>query len=264
VQAILDGISCLTVKWTLVPLGQGRSLASHATYQAFLKATTKDKDSNPKLIVRVDVKAPDCPPKRQGPAAGHRPPRPPLAPLDSLLNARAIGSDATTQSVFRTLAGSAAKPTASGAQALPALPAPPVAAPTPPTPVPPAPARLSRAPVCASRASRPPRPPAPACLSRIRAHASCQRPRLARPPRRALQCNAAPKSLLSAAGTEIVYSLLWLCPEDNPVVLCLSVPSVSCAGWGGGVILRKLSKKVVFCMGRVCSYQSNMQDCVLL
>jgi hypothetical protein len=57
-QALLDGISGLTVKWTLVPLGQGRSLASHATYQALLKATTKDKDSNPNLMVRVDVKAP--------------------------------------------------------------------------------------------------------------------------------------------------------------------------------------------------------------
>ncbi len=85
-KALLDGISGLTVKWTLVPLGQGRSLASHADYQAFLKASTKEKDSNLNLMVRVDVKAPDDPPKRRGPAAGHRPPRPPLAALDSLLN----------------------------------------------------------------------------------------------------------------------------------------------------------------------------------
>ncbi len=54
-QAMLSSISCLTLKWTMVPLGPGGSLASHAKYQAFLEASTKDKDSNPDLMIRVDV-----------------------------------------------------------------------------------------------------------------------------------------------------------------------------------------------------------------
>jgi hypothetical protein len=41
-------------------------------------------------------------------------------------------------------------------------------------------------------------------------------------------CSAAP------AGNEIVYSLPQQCPKARPVVLRLSVPSVSCAGGGRG------------------------------
>ena len=191
-QAMLSGIYGLTVNWTAVTLGPGRSLASHADYQAFLKASTQDQDSNPNLMARVDVKAPDAPPRRRGPAVGSVRSRPPLAPLDSLLNA--IGSEATALPEFRTLADSAAKTTASRARALPALPAPPAAAPTPPAALaaqvriaPPRPARprLSRPPArprphprplpASARLSRPParprrlargasRPPAPALI----------------------------------------------------------------------------------------------------
>jgi hypothetical protein len=161
---MLGDTSGLTVNWTAVTLGPGSSLALHTEYQAFLEASTKDMDSNPNLMVRVDVKAPDAPPKRRGPAVGSR--RPPLAPLDSLdsiLNA--IGSGATALPGFRTLAGSAAKTNASRARALPALPAPPAAAPTPPALA--AQVGRARAPARALRASRPwpARGPGPALLT---------------------------------------------------------------------------------------------------
>ena len=107
-QAMLSGIYGLTVNWTAVTLGPGRSLASHADYQAFLKASTQDQDSNPNLMARVDVKAPDAPPRRRGPAVGSVRSRPPLAPLDSLLNA--IGTTALgALPGFHTLADSVAK-----------------------------------------------------------------------------------------------------------------------------------------------------------
>ncbi len=54
-QAMLGGISGLTVHWTIVPLGRSNSLTSHAEYQPFLKASTKDKDLNPNLMICVDV-----------------------------------------------------------------------------------------------------------------------------------------------------------------------------------------------------------------
>ena len=93
-QAMLGGISGLTVNWKMVPLGRGSSLTSHAEYQAFLKASSKDKDSNPNLMIRVDVRgSTEAPPKKRGFAPGSRAPRPPLAALDSLLNA--ISSEAS-------------------------------------------------------------------------------------------------------------------------------------------------------------------------
>ncbi len=90
-QAMLGSVSGLTVNWTVVTLGHGGSLASHAECQAFLEARTKDKDSNPDLMIRVDVLgSSEAQPKKRGFAPGQRPPRPPLAPLDSLLNAIGI------------------------------------------------------------------------------------------------------------------------------------------------------------------------------
>jgi hypothetical protein len=113
-QAMLRGIPGLTVNWTMIPLGHSGSLASHAEYRAFDAASTKDKDSNPNFMVRVDVKAPDGLPRRRGPAVGNRRPRQSLAALDSLLNA--IGTTALgALQGFHTLANSAAKTTASRA-----------------------------------------------------------------------------------------------------------------------------------------------------
>jgi hypothetical protein len=107
--------------WTAMHLGRGCSLASNGEYQAFLAASSKIQDCvvlNPHLMIRVDVKgSTDAPPKKRGPAVGSV--RLPLAALDSLLNGT------TALPVFRTLADSAAKTTASRARAVPALPAPP-------------------------------------------------------------------------------------------------------------------------------------------
>ncbi len=101
----------------MVPFGRCSSLTLHAEYQVFLKANTKDEDSNPNLMIRVDVRgSTEAPPKKQGFTLGNRLPRPPLAPLDSLLNAIST----TALPGFRALACSAAKPTASGTRALPA------------------------------------------------------------------------------------------------------------------------------------------------
>ncbi len=112
-QAMLGSVPGLTVNWTVVTLGHGGSLASQAEYQALLEASTKDKDSNPDLMIRVDVLgSSEAPPKKRGFAPGHRPPRPPLAALDSLLNA--IGTTALPG--VRTLADPAAKTTASRAE----------------------------------------------------------------------------------------------------------------------------------------------------
>ncbi len=75
-QAMLGSVSGLTLKWTMVPLGPVGSLASHAEYQAFLEASTKDKDSNPSLMIRIDIQgSSEAPPKKRGFASGHRPPR---------------------------------------------------------------------------------------------------------------------------------------------------------------------------------------------
>ncbi len=71
-QAMLGSISGLTLNWTMVPLGPGGSLALHAEYQAFLEASTEDKDSNPDLMIRVDVQgSSEAPPRKRVFAQGH-------------------------------------------------------------------------------------------------------------------------------------------------------------------------------------------------
>ena len=181
-QGMLDGFPGITVNWTAMHLGRGHTLASNTEYRAFLTASTKEKDGadlNPSLKIRVDVRgSTEAPLRKRGPAPWSQKPRPPLAVLDSLLNA--IGNTALPG--FHTLADSAAKTTASRARALPALPAPPAAAPTPRAALaaqvgiaPPRPARL--------RLSR---PPARARPRPRRLHASARLSRLpARPPARA-------------------------------------------------------------------------------
>ena len=79
---MLDGIPGITMTWTAMHLGRGCSLASNGEYQAFLAASTKEKDGvdlNPHQMIRVDVRGnTDAPPKRRGPAVGSVRPRPPL------------------------------------------------------------------------------------------------------------------------------------------------------------------------------------------
>ncbi len=86
---MLDGIPGITMTWTAMHLGRGCSLVSNSEYQAFLAASTKEKevaDSNPNLMIRVNVRgSTGAPPKRRGFAPGNRPPRPPLAPLNESL-----------------------------------------------------------------------------------------------------------------------------------------------------------------------------------
>jgi hypothetical protein len=92
-QAMLGGISSLAVYWAVVRLGCDRSLALHAEYQAFLKASTKDKDSDPNLRICVNVKAPDVPQKKGGPTVGSTQQHQQLVALCSIL--KGICSDAT-------------------------------------------------------------------------------------------------------------------------------------------------------------------------
>jgi hypothetical protein len=141
-QGMLDGFPCIALNWTTMHFGLGCSLASNGKYQAFLAASTKERDVdlNPHQMMCVNVRgSTDTPPKKQGPVVGSLRPRPPLAALDSLLNS--IGLEATalpglhtltcSAAGLHTLTCSAAKSTASGARALPALPALPAAAQTP-------------------------------------------------------------------------------------------------------------------------------------
>ncbi len=99
-QAMLSGIPGLTVKWTMIPLGTAARLHH-------MLNTGRLTQQVPRTRIRIQtlwsasmsrLHGPDAPPERLGPAVGSR--RPPLAALDSILNA--IGSDATALQVAAT------------------------------------------------------------------------------------------------------------------------------------------------------------------
>jgi hypothetical protein len=65
----------------------------------------------------------------------------------------------------------------------------------------------------------------------------------------------------SAAGTKIVYSLPLRCPDDRPVVLCLSVPLVFCAGGEKGWALSENSVRKLYSAWVVCVLTDRIGRC---
>jgi hypothetical protein len=92
---MLDGIPSINMTWTAMHLGLACIVRRiPRRNQAYLAASNMEKDGadlNPYQMIRVDVQgSTEAPPKKRGPEVGSVRPRPPLAALDSLLNAIGI------------------------------------------------------------------------------------------------------------------------------------------------------------------------------